>query len=405
MKRQQKPTEAQAEIIRRAGLDPDTVTVASKSAAIPLAISYHGDGNPLAYWVCNGGRLSDTKPTTTKPKAGTGCEQGQAEPATNFDFAHLYASNEGVDADAVAHTATRAEIEARLQGLGFSKTERAVVLAWICDRLHKQAEIARETKLNRKTVAKLLKLGRVKDALRLLGRGELPAPKAQPTPAKPEGWPPTPKPYTLRDCDQWARDDFRQRAFAPHPPPDWKASPLAESLVRHLREYPAALLGDQRLAAALVDLLEAAKLGDSARRVAGVVPEGKPKVVRAAARKALAELPRGTHGDARRYSEIGLHVMIFNYAHRIAELQRQCKAPRSDAAARAEEIREAHPQEVADYPPKELQGLLTTNPLEAAIARAEKVTGIGDEVFRRAWQSNPDREADEAELNPARREK
>lgn len=312
------------------------------------------------------------------------------EAITDFDAAHLFASDEGIDADAVAHTPTRGEIESALRGLGFADIERRVVLAVYCDRLTTQAEIAREAKLNPKTVARLLRLRRVKDALRQLRRGELPAPTPQPKPPKPEGWPPMPKPNTLADCDQWAREDLRRRAFAPHTPFCWDLkelawlteaqrnaiakTPLAERLVAHLREYPAALLHDhdKRLAAALVDLLEAAKLGDSARRVVGIVPEGKPKVIIAAARKALAQLAKGTHGDARRYSKIGLHVLIFNYAHRIAQLQGQCKAPRSEGAARAEEIREAHTVEVADYAPKELQALLTTNPVEAAITRAEK---------------------------------
>lgn len=51
MKRELSPTEAQAEIIRRAELDPSSVTVASRSATLPLAITLHTGNKPLRYWV------------------------------------------------------------------------------------------------------------------------------------------------------------------------------------------------------------------------------------------------------------------------------------------------------------------------------------------------------------------
>ena len=42
-------------MIRRTGLDPATVTVDGKSKASLLAITYHGDGKPLHYWIVTKG--------------------------------------------------------------------------------------------------------------------------------------------------------------------------------------------------------------------------------------------------------------------------------------------------------------------------------------------------------------
>ena len=69
MKNEQKPTEEQAELTRRAGLDPARVTVQRKSGDLPLPITYNGDDGPLKYWIYrrNGGlALSDERPDFRK---------------------------------------------------------------------------------------------------------------------------------------------------------------------------------------------------------------------------------------------------------------------------------------------------------------------------------------------------
>lgn len=217
-----------------------------------------------------------------KPKAGTGFDEaGTLEPATGFDFAHLYAHDEGVDAD-LAHGLTRDEAETWLQEQGLSRPDRALVVGRVFDQASVR-ELEAATGWRKSRIAQRLKSATIRQAIADLRSGRA-RPGKLPTLPAPAG-----QSLTLLQCAALARKYARHFGFPEHnldavlqSKPD---RPLAWHYVNVIRQRPATLLHPEhgrRCVEALVDLLEAATLGDSKRRVAGVVPEGTRKAIMAA---------------------------------------------------------------------------------------------------------------------------
>lgn len=356
-----------------------------------------------------------------KPEAGEGFDEtGELVETTGFDYGSIYAADEGVDADAVAHGPTRGEVEAGLQGLGLSRSEQAVVLAVVCDRLHKQADIARETKLNRKTVAAVLRSPKVKQSLQRLQRGELPAPDTQPArtskgtlpgllaalrdildserqgvwhycgrerrpsrygiklPPNPRGWPRL-HVFVLRT---------KTRQASEHCP----KSGLATKLVECVREYPATLKHGTGLdwPAKLAEIIGAAKWGNPSERKD--------------ARETLAILTKGKAGNPVEYARHPARAGFAGLVGRLAALQREYRGTVGTGGTIAERLaalQQRHPAELNGFDPAGLRGILTREPLAVAVELAASATATSPDFWRDL--ARRERAEIEAALSPPRR--
>ncbi|MCG3150084.1 MAG: hypothetical protein PCFJNLEI_03555 [Verrucomicrobiae bacterium] len=366
MKRQQKPTEAQAEIIQRAGLVPSTVTVTTKRAALPLAITYHGDGEPLHYWIVREGgalRFSDTKPTTRKP--GTTEQTGEQEPeAIEFSGARYNPD----------------KLEADLRQCGFRAAEARAIVLQVCDGDTVREAAAKIGKSHGWVGSK-----RIQRKVKALRAGEpLTATRAGSNTA-------TPEPYTPSSLLDEARLQLcmTKRTEKPLRWP-WDihkvtGQPLAEHIATSLRHHPDSLLmvEGRYYVAALVDLLEAAKAGQCAHRVRGVVPEGTPAEKAAAARRALSILTSPKSGQSYELPTGNLDLVLHQYFKRVVELQREWKASNEPIPARLENIREAHRKELEGITDKQLRELMAHDPFNGAARLAEIATGYSRELFEK----------------------
>ena len=411
MKPRQKPTEVQAELIRRAGLDPETVTVTSKNAAPPLAITYHGDGKPLHYWiVADGGalRLSDTKPDFRKPRHE---EDGEIDAEANTPEEPLELEKKDgkwrqtgkralSDGDGQpAYNPVKLEADLRRQGYD-DKQARAIV-AQVCDG-DTIREAAKKVGLSHGAVGALW----LQCIVKRLRSGNVPptdteeAPSPQPKPSGGKKPLPGSKPLTLADCARWARceiDRLSKRATA-----EVWANCLPELLARNtpdfdtpafavamIRDNPAALLTKEGrpLLEALVDLLEAAKSGDSARRIPKLIPEGTRKRVKEKAQKILALLTKPKSGGELELPAANLADCVKIFRCRVTQLKAEYRKtftlPR---AVRLEKMRKAHRAELRPFTDKKLQFLLHGNLLKTAARLAEGATRISAEACEKAYR-------------------
>ena len=344
-------------------------------------------------------------------------DSGNIIPTTDFDEAHLYASDEGVDADAVSHTLTRGEVETELRKRGLSNNEQAVVLAVVCDRLNKVAEIASETKLHRHTVKGILQRRRVREVVKYLRSGAaLPTGEkaafisadkigaafheararvktnTQRTPdeillkrivppgdvklgALSEG-------VDLRELDEMARaivdaENDYSPSMAWRLSQVWTGTPKGFA-VALIRWCPRALLDEQHgpeLVTALVELLEEATRGDAGTK--------------AAAWKELATLTKPGSGDPREFDPYGLGIIAQGYYCRVVHLQREWKAGKTSdksTGTRLVEIRRAHPEELDRFTTdNKLQRFLEGSPLVESCTLAAKATKLGADSFKRGF--------------------
>jgi hypothetical protein len=390
-----KPTEDQAEIIQRAGLEAETVTVTSKSAVLPLAIIFHGDGGPVAYWVLRDEgklRLTDSNPCPAKIRQREDTQRPETADITPGPDQKAEILLAGVD-PGEGHLPTRDELAAALTGSRFSENERVVVLAVICDRLETQTAIARETGLKRQTVATILSRAKVRQALKRLRRGEplIPSPMFETILSVSRGELAGQVP-NLSDAMRHAREDLANclspdKADAGYMADAWKQLKLSHTasatdyLVASIALQPRILqhptLGPALLAA-LVKLLELARYGS--------------KSSAASARKSLAVLTRGLHGSRCGFPPILLEASLGRICVRLGELRSAWAASFGrPIPARREAIRCKMGAEQRHFIDAELDSLLKDAlPLLTAAARvAEKATtSIGRDVWERAGRQS-----------------
>jgi hypothetical protein len=421
MERQQKPTEAQAGIIRRAGLSPAQVTVQGKSADLPLAITYHGDGKPLKYWVSlNKGnlRLTDTNPCLLKTQQGEETQRPETADTTPGPDQKAEILLAGVDPD-LGHGLTRDEADSWLRERGLSKRDRALVLGHVFDKASvRQLETA--TGWKKTQIAGKLKSPTIKRCIEELKSGR---PLASPKP--PELLPVSKfldEARILREWQQvnnplhrlmeWAARELDWQALSylevKRPARNvtresfWdnekvtgglrmlredpeKLKNLPRGIMNYIRAYPALLLLPEGkvLLRGLVDVLEEARFGTSRRRVRALMPEGSRKARAKAAQDALAWLARGNRGEKLHYrlDEIMMYLKL-----RVTQLQAEYKATENmpTTAMRREKLREDHREELEKFTDRELQNLVNDEPVKVAARVAEKATGLSQETFLRA---------------------
>lgn len=392
MKQNKKPSEAQAEKIRLAGLDPATVTVGGSSAALPLAITYHGDGGPLHYWIVREAgtlRLSDTKPTVAKPhqQDGEATDDEANAPEEPLELEKhngaLRQTSKQSLADAVAQPLYNPEkLEADLRRHGYRADEARAIVAQVCD-----GDTVREAAAKIGKSSGFVGSKRLQRIVKALRAGEpLPAASAGGKPIQPE-------PYTPTSLLDEARLQFgiTKRTEKPLRWP-WKdihktaGQTLADNITTTLRQHPDSLLmvEGRYYVAALVDLLEAAKAGQCAHRVRGVVPEGTPAEKAAAARRALSILTSPKSGQSYELPTGNVDLVLHYYFKRVVELQREWKASGEPIPVRLETIREAHRKELEGITDKQLRELMQQHDFYSGPARlAEIATGYSRELFEK----------------------
>jgi len=337
--------------------------------------------------------------------------QRNTEAEDHFDAAHVYACDEGIDADAVAHGLTRDEAEAGLVAQRLAKPVRAVV--WYAAHGEGARQIARDhaDEIDGKSkswVAVQLKRSTIKRAIADVRTG-----KAQSIGNANQAPPNAKSGQSLDLHDLFTKaqnlfqskpsesDERRGRADVDRrsreilglvklPPlrQYWGRLTSAERIAALICEDPGALVDNQTgplLTRALADLLEAAQDGQCNGRVPGLVPAGKAHQRATVARKALQWLvswPRGRPGP--RLTPVEAVLAVHDFRERIEQLQAEWRGSARDA----DKIREAHSVELAFLSQKGLAGLLTSDPLDASARLAELATGISAEAFLRVWQSD-----------------
>ena len=418
MKRQQKPTEVQAEIIRRAGLDPETVTVTSKSAALPLAITYHGDRNRALYWIyreASALRLTDTKPTFVKPRP----DQEEIDDEANAPEEPLKTEKKHgkwrqTGKRAVSETDGRPtynpdKLEDDLRRQGFSDKQARAMVAQVCDG-YTIREAAKKVGLSHGAVGAT----RIQRTVKRLRSGKALPSESEGTPS-PLRDKPGSKAIRLCDVRRRANELFKAAGGLDKPGPSdwWPSSSLcptpspetAREIVSQIRLYPGALLSDDGLflLTTLVRLLEAANWGVDVAGWCGNAGEkqrdtvathdlpywpyvyaSERKRVAKAARKILERLTKRGRGDSLEYPPVILTELLDGILERVAELQEQWKpfsAGRKESALAP--FRENHAEELHDFNDLELRSLLDGDLLPAACRVAEKETGVSAETFTR----------------------
>ncbi len=303
----------------------------------------------------------------------------------------------------------RAQVTAALAGLGFEPNEQAVVLAVACDGLTvwrkgekkskpNHAAVARATKLHRHTVENILKRPSVRDVLATLERGALPAPQPAPSDTG-DGWRlDTLADYARREIERVAQRTgpdvlggwLRKLGVAPAGPRRaWtgtkKTKPQgAAVVVDFVKRYPATLLHPEGrlLLEGLVDLLEAAKTGNPARRVAGLLPKGKGKRLARAAKAELAALGKGEYCEPLDYPPDLLARLLGLFRERVGQLQAEFQRLKGDNLVAR--FSGAHGAELRGFKTdSQLATLLRGDPLTVAAGLAEKATGVSAETCLR----------------------
>ncbi len=407
-----KPTEDQAKIIRQVGLDPKTVTVTSKSAALPLTIIFHGDGKPLKYWVSfDKGklRLTDTNPCLPKTQQGEETQRPETADTTPGPDQKAEILLAGVDPD-LAHGLTRDEADSWLREYGLSKRDRALVLGHVFDKASiRQLETATGWKKTR--IAEKLRSPTIKHCIKELKSGQ-PLPSLKPPELLPVSkfldearilpeWQQVNNPvhrlmeWAARELDRQALSYLEDKSFwenekvagglwmlREHPE---KLQNRPRGIMNYIRTYPALLLLPEGkvLLRGLVDVLEEARFGTSRRRVRALMPEGSRKARAKAAQDALAWLARGNRGEKLHYR---LDAIMMCLKLRVTQLQAEYKATENipTTAMRREKLREDHREELEKFTDRELQNLVNDEPVKVAARVAEKATGLSQETFLRA---------------------
>jgi hypothetical protein len=173
-----------------------------------------------------------------------------------------------------------------------------------------------------------------------------------------------------------------KRAVGVNGPELWEqGTPTGADIVALLKANPAALQ-DPRFApllAAVVDILQAAGIGASQRRVAGLIPEGTREAVAAQARGILQTLATWKRGGAYDFPPYLLAHWLEGVRRCVMELQALYRKPRTTLARfRAKYGAEADLLSNAD--------LETGEPRTVAAKLLEKATGIP----RKSWQAARD---------------
>jgi hypothetical protein len=166
-------------------------------------------------------------------------------------------------------------------------------------------------------------------------------------------------------------------------PPDRS---VAEAIVASIRCNPLSLLNpniNERLVAALVDLLEAAHFGTCKHRFPGLLPEGNRKLAATTARKALRLLSTSSQGNPPDYPPEFLSNQVGLIQVALAPIKKAW------GASNLETIRKTFGDELKHFPDNKLKSLLTDSLLTAAARLAEEVTGISAESFETAWRKAP----------------
>jgi hypothetical protein len=311
------------------------------------------------------------------PDNGAGFDEaGHVEQTTGFDFGSIYAADEGIDADAVAHAATSDEREAELQRRGLTATQARIYYA---SEVLKQPlrQIAREIGKAHGTIANELRRAKAK----------LKAGAITPTTTKAEGLPGLLA--QLRDI----LDSERQGAF------DYTGtetidggivlhtfglhtrlrgvtvscpeSKLPHQVVECVRQYPATLTTGKGWdwSAKLAEVIGATKWGNPSDRKA--------------AREALAILTRAMSGNpvefARHPAKAGFAALV----ERLAVLQRAYRATLGSGtiAERVEALQQRH-HDLQGFDPAELQRILNREPLAVAVELAATATSTSPDYWR-----------------------
>jgi len=414
-----KPTEDQAGIIRRAGLDPETVTVTSKSAALPLAITVHCDGNPAHYWIYRKGgtlRLSDEKPDFTKPRTDEGGIDDEANaPEEPLEIEKKHGKWRQTGKRALSDISERPnynpdQLKAHLRRQGFSDEQARAMVAQVCDG-DTIRKAAKKVGLSHGAVGS----PRIQRTVKRLRTGKALVSESEVAPS-PLSDKPGSKAIRLCDVRRAANELFKTAGSLDKPgPSDWWPSSsqcptpspeVAREIVSEIRSRPSVLLewdGLFRLTT-LVQLLEAANWGVDLwgwcsqpvrKRHKKVANEELPywpysasgwqrKRVAKAAREILKELWQRGRGDSLEYPPVILTELLDGILERVAEFQQQWKtfsAGRKESALAP--FRENHAEELHDFKDAELRSLLDGDLLRAACRVAEKVTGVSAETFRR----------------------
>lgn len=334
---------------------------------------------------------------------------------TRFDRVSIYASDEGVDADAVAHGLTRDEVTAWLNRQDIAPEDHPLIVSAVFGESARQ--IARALGKSHTWVAKRLKAHREPlAAIRKARRQGEPLPVIHP-PEKREAGLTFTKPLhrlaalarealkpgsdTLRDSAGAAfhldKADTTQAVkvisaggpvYLPYHKPD------AADVVALIRAHPERLLDPKwkTLLAAFVDVLEAAGTGDSKRRVRwAVVPRDNRQDAATVARAALRGLAEITAGRQYGFPDRALARVVESFRTRVAELQREYQATAGQRVdPRLARMRKAHAKEFRGKNDRELQAIVTgTDSLTPAIRLAAEATGIHADTFKRARRQFP----------------
>lgn len=197
----------------------------------------------------------------------------------------------------------------------------------------------------------------------------------------------------------------------------------ADQIIAAIRRCPALLLDDEYrvLREALVDLLEAAFFGQSARRVRGVLPtwdlpfelphgmqpkqrkgqDVKPKnnnypakprrLVADHAVTALNVLIKQNRGKQFTYDESTLKGIVELFRERVVTLQEKWQNTIGGGTrdGRLQRFRKQHGKEFLEFSDKEMFEILTGDPFRVSLGLAEKETLLSADAYRRACRKLP----------------
>lgn len=403
-----KRNEIHAEIVRQLELPAQDVRLTKAN----LFEYRQGDlWFPCEYRLDKAGKLTWEPYTKPIDHEGTVEEVADKTSGPDVNAAALLA---GVD-PAEMYLREREGIQNALQGQGFNLNVQAVLLAVACDGLKLQKNIAQETGLDRKTVAEIMKRPRVREALAKLKSGK---------PLEPIPYKGTPtKGLHLVNCENHARaillmtgtDNIgaparRQWAHRHKLPPEVAEWPgflrflnsdqlTPQHVVELVKAHPPLLLyGEQQedasaramhkalrpLREAFVGLLLAGSYGASPFLRTSAAPQGKPRAVKAKARKMLSLLNRWPKGYA--FPDEPLAEVVDFYRQRIVELRDAFGPGMTDE--RLAKFRKEHAYEFDGYTDRELRELLSkgNDPLKLAARYAGRVADMKPDAFLKAYR-------------------
>ena len=395
MKKQQKPTEAQTEIIQKAGLDPTSVTVTTKSAALPMEITYHCEGVPLHYWIMTESgtlKLSDAKPNFSKKKPTDEAIEPQEPKAIEFAGTRY----------------NQDELEGGLRR-EFTRDVARAIVAQVCDGETIKEAAAKVGKsygwAKRKPIQRVVRELRkginrftepvepIADAPKITSNFcyDTCAGLAKQSVTSDEH-------YYMESCD-WVIEVAGELYFLRKANPDDEyprtelfPSPIA--LLAYVAQHPKSLTCDSfsiEFATALAEIIQTARNGNSdvAAGVKWAKHRRKDKIREARyALEHFTQWPKGA-GNVLAYFESKMAVGLFwrwlRALHWIGDATNG-----KPWASREATLRAVHGEELEHLSSYELRRLIqSTDLLDAATLLCEKVTGISKETFRRSWNELP----------------